>query len=109
MNQLRQKHIPQRTCIGCGQVQPKRQLIRVVRTASGKVEVDPTGKKSGRGAYVCNKRECWEKALAKSVLNRTLKVEIDSENREELLRYANRLGDKSTTQSAPEAEGKTGS
>lgn len=106
---MRQRHIPQRTCVGCGQVQPKRQLIRVVRTASGKVEVDPTGKKSGRGAYLCNKRECWDRALAKSSLSRTLKIEIDPENREELLEYASRLGDKSTTQSAPEAEGKAGS
>jgi len=71
--------------------------------------VDPTGKKSGRGAYLCYKRECWDRALAKSALSRTLKIEIDPENREELLDYANRLGDQSTTQSAPEAEGEAGS
>ena len=102
---MRQRHIPQRTCVGCGQVQPKRQLVRVVRTASGKVEVDPTGKKSGRGAYLCTRCECWEKALAKSTLSHALKIEIDAENREELAQYASRFCAKSITQSAPEAKG----
>lgn len=106
---MRQRHIPQRTCVGCGQVQPKRQLVRVVRTPSGRVEVDPTGKRSGRGAYLCGSCECWEKALARSALNRALKTELSAENREELLQYCRRFGAKFTTQSAPEAEGETSS
>ena len=68
--QPRQKHIPQRTCIACKQVRPKRELIRVVRTPEGHVELDPTSKKSGRGAYVCARRSCWDIALHKGKLER---------------------------------------
>jgi len=55
----KQKHVPQRTCIVCQQVRPKRELIRVVRTPAGHVELDPTCKKSCRGAYLCARRSCW--------------------------------------------------
>ena len=58
----RPKHVPQRTCIGCREIRPKRELIRVVRTESG-VEIDPTGKKSGRGTYLCKTKSCWDAAL----------------------------------------------
>jgi len=54
------KHVPQRTCIACGQVTGKRQLIRLVRTAESRVEVDPSGKSAGRGMYLCPVPECWE-------------------------------------------------
>jgi len=106
---LRQRHVPQRTCVGCGQVQAKRQLVRVVRTPSGRVVVDPTGKQSGRGAYLCDCRECWEKAINRSALNRALKTEVSAEDREQLLQYCRRFGAQSSTQSAPEAEGETSS
>jgi len=102
---VRQKHIPQRTCVGCGKVQPKRQMVRVVRTLSGTVEVDPTGKRSGRGAYLCQDPDCWEKALRRSTLDRALKVEVSPQDREELLRHSRTFAPESTTQSAPEAEG----
>jgi len=106
---MRQKHIPQRSCVGCGIVQPKRQMVRVVRTVTGQVEVDLTGKKSGRGAYLCKNSDCWEKALRRSSLSRALKTEISPEERDELLRYGRLFGTDSTTQSAPEAEGEAGS
>jgi predicted RNA-binding protein YlxR (DUF448 family) len=102
---VRQKHVPQRTCVGCGLVQPKRQMVRVVRTLSGRVEMDPTGKLSGRGAYLCKKADCWEKAMQKSALSRALKVEVVPEDKEELLKQARRFGGETTTQSAPDAKG----
>ncbi len=68
------KHIPQRTCAGCRQVRPKRSMIRIVRTPEG-VRVDPTGKATGRGAYLHNLRACWEHGL-KGGLAHALKAEI---------------------------------
>jgi len=70
------KHIPQRTCIACRAVRGKRELIRVVRTTENHVEADPTGKKAGRGAYLCRARECWETVLsARGRLENALKLE----------------------------------
>ena len=106
---MRQKHIPQRTCVGCGLIQPKRQMVRVVRTLSGKVEVDPTGKRAGRGAYLCKKVDCWEKALRGAALSRALKCEVSPEDREELLEYGRLFATHYVTQSAPGAEGETSS
>lgn len=68
------KHIPQRTCVGCREVQTKRQLIRVVHAPDGRVKIDPTGKHNGRGAYVHERRACWEQAL-RGRLSHALKVD----------------------------------
>jgi predicted RNA-binding protein YlxR (DUF448 family) len=65
-------------------VRNKRELIRVVRTPEGNIELDSTGKKNGRGAYVCPDRNCWEKALTGKHLERTLHGNISEKNREEL-------------------------
>lgn len=73
---MRQKHVPQRTCIGCGETSSKRGLIRIVRTPDGSIEVDLTGKKAGRGAYLCRKAACWQKALSKGSVARVLKTSI---------------------------------
>ncbi len=70
----RPKHIPQRTCVGCREVQPKRTLLRLVRRPEG-VLVDQTGKLAGRGAYLHNARGCWEKGL-KGPLAHALKAEL---------------------------------
>lgn len=79
------KHIPQRTCISCRQVQGKRQLVRVVRGAAGQVRVDPTGKQPGRGAYVHASHGCWQLALAGGRLAHALKVpQIGEADRAEL-------------------------
>jgi predicted RNA-binding protein YlxR (DUF448 family) len=77
----RPKHIPQRTCVGCRSVNAKRQLVRVVRTAEGLVRVDPTGKVSGRGAYVHTRRSCWETALNTGALDRALKMDMRDADR----------------------------
>jgi len=61
----RPKHVPLRSCISCRETKPKRELLRIVRTPDGHVLVDATGKKSGRGAYLCAKLSCWENALKK--------------------------------------------
>ena len=61
-NRSKVKRVPQRTCIACRKVEGKRSFVRIVRTTSG-VEVDVTGKKSGRGAYLCSSRQCWQIAL----------------------------------------------
>ena len=58
------KHIPQRTCIACRTVRGKREMVRIVRLTEEHVEADSTGKKSGRGAYLCRQRECWGEALS---------------------------------------------
>jgi predicted RNA-binding protein YlxR (DUF448 family) len=76
---VRQKHQPERTCIGCREVKHKRELIRVVRTPEGRVIVDPTGKANGRGAYLCKSDGCWQKSLNQGQLARALKLTLSQE------------------------------
>ena len=87
----RTRHVPQRTCIVCRQVRPKRELIRVVRTPAGHIELDPTGKKSGRGAYLCARRSCWEAALHQGRLEREFEMAIPAEDRPALEAYLDSL------------------
>ena len=76
MSRGMKKHIPQRTCIGCREVEAKREMVRIVRTPEGRVVADPTGKKAGRGAYLHKERECWEAALgARGRLEHALNME----------------------------------
>jgi len=86
---VRRKHIPQRTCVGCRLVLPKRSLIRIVRGADG-VQIDETGKLAGRGAYLHNQRSCWEKGLRGSLAH-ALKTELTPVERSKLLEYASIL------------------
>jgi len=74
--------------VSCRQSDAKRKLIRVVRLVSGAVEVDSTGKKSGRGAYLCWSRACWDTALRKKSLERALKTMISPEDRAALESYS---------------------
>lgn len=85
------KHIPQRSCVACRQVRPKRELVRLVRTADGIVEVDLTGKKAGRGAYLCAMPECWEIGLNGNHLEYTLRTTLNQANREQLMKYSTEL------------------
>ena len=85
------RHVPQRTCVACKQVRPKRELIRIVRTPAGHVELDATGKKSGRGAYLCAKRSCWEPALRKGRLEHELETTLLPEDRAALEAYIETL------------------
>jgi uncharacterized protein len=72
----KQKHQPLRTCIACHETKPKRELLRVVKTPDGHVFVDATGKKSGRGAYLCAKLVCWQKAMKEKRIEREFEIEI---------------------------------
>ena len=85
------KHIPQRTCLACGQVTAKRRLIRLVRTADSHVEVDTGGKKAGRGAYLCPAPQCWEAGLKGNQLEHALRTTLTPDNREQLLKYGHNL------------------
>lgn len=87
----RPKHIPKRTCVACQQERPKRELVRVVRTLAGSVEIDPTGKKPGRGAYICRSRACWEMAFKKKALEHSLQTQISAEDRAALVKFAEGL------------------
>ncbi|HLJ80521.1 MAG TPA: YlxR family protein [Ktedonobacterales bacterium] len=89
--QPKPRHVPARTCIACKQVRPKRELIRVVRTPDGHVLLDPTGKKSGRGAYICARRSCWEPALRKGKLEREFELTLSPEDRAALEAYVETL------------------
>lgn len=86
------KHIPQRTCVACGRIRPKRELIRLVRVSGGEVEVDSSGKKAGRGAYLCPAGDCWEAGLKGGRLEHTLRTAITPDNLEQLIRYGQELG-----------------
>lgn len=72
--------MPQRTCIACRRVGDKRTLVRIVRIKDGGVQIDPTGKMSGRGAYLCRAQSCWHKALKSSSLSRALKTTLQAED-----------------------------
>jgi len=81
------KHVPQRTCLACGKIKTKQELVRLVRIADDRVEVDPSGKKAGRGAYLCRARQCWETGLKGDRLERTLRTRISQDNRQDLVRF----------------------
>jgi hypothetical protein len=85
----RVKHVPQRTCVGCREVLPKRQMLRIVRTADGAL-VDLTGKLAGRGAYLHDKRECWARGM-RGALAHALKAELTAEDRARLEDFMNTL------------------
>jgi len=88
----RPRHIPQRTCVACRQANAKRQLVRIVRASDGSVTIDPSGKRSGRGAYLCSTTECWDAGLKRGVLPRALKIEsIPEDNLQVLTDYARQL------------------
>ncbi|MBS5937786.1 YlxR family protein [Clostridium sartagoforme] len=76
---MKVKKIPLRMCTGCMEMKPKKELIRVVKSPDGEVSVDLTGKKSGRGAYVCKNEECLEKAFKAKRLSRNLDTQISEE------------------------------
>lgn len=88
---MRRKHVPQRTCVGCGQVKDKRTLIRVLRSTTGEIEVDATGKKGGRGAYLCPRRACWESALRQRRLDHALRTRLTDAEMARLEEFAQTL------------------
>lgn len=73
------KQIPVRQCIGCREMKPKNQMVRVIRTPENEICLDKTGKKNGRGAYLCPNEACYQKAVRSKGIARALKVEIPEE------------------------------
>ncbi|MGE7766425.1 RNase P modulator RnpM [Peribacillus sp. NPDC096540] len=84
------KKIPMRKCVATGEMKPKKELIRIVRSKEGEVSLDPTGKKSGRGAYLTLNRDVIELAKKKNVLANHLSTQIDSSLYEQLLELVNK-------------------
>ncbi|MFC1998479.1 RNase P modulator RnpM [Chloroflexota bacterium] len=88
---IKLEHVPQRTCLGCRQVKPKGQFIRLVR-GDGSIELDVSGKKPGRGAYLCRSRVCWEKALKGTHLEGALRTQVAQKDKDKLLEYSKSIG-----------------
>lgn len=78
------KRIPMRQCLGCREMKPKPELLRVVRSPEGEVSLDPRGKKPGRGAYVCPNADCLRRAVKSRALSRALETQIPDEVMERL-------------------------
>ncbi|MGF3113936.1 RNase P modulator RnpM [Facklamia sp. P12937] len=87
MSQAKKRKVPMRKCVVTGESHPKKDLIRIVRTPEGTIEIDPTGKKNGRGAYISLDPELAIQAEKKNVFNRTFEMEIDKEFYQELYRF----------------------
>jgi predicted RNA-binding protein YlxR (DUF448 family) len=86
--QPRPRRLPQRSCVACRTTTAKRELVRIVRLPTGAVEVDPTGKKSGRGAYICRRAACWEEAVKRNRLSKALRTTLTEESRAALQAFA---------------------
>ena len=86
------KKIPLRKCIGCGEMKNKKELLRVLKTSENEIIFDVTGKKNGRGAYLCADSECLEKAIKKRGLDRSFKMSVPSEVYEHLTEEMKKLG-----------------
>jgi uncharacterized protein len=97
----RSKHVPQRTCVGCREVLPKRSLIRIVKGPEG-VQVDLTGKAHGRGAYLHDDRSCWERGI-KGGLDHALKTRLTDQEKQVLMFFTARfLSDECAAQKGAE-------
>ena len=92
-NKPKPKHIPQRTCVGCREVLPKRKLIRLVKTDEG-VRIDLSGKLPGRGAYLHDQKSCWNRGL-KGSLEKALRITIPEQDLAALYAYMEDLPDNS--------------
>ena len=81
---MKPKKIPMRMCVGCREMKPKKELLRVVRSPEGEISFDLTGRKPGRGAYVCHSSECLLRAIKQKQLERTFSAPISDEVRDAL-------------------------
>lgn len=91
MTKSQSEYPPQRTCIACRLIREKKALIRIVRTENGVAEIDVFGKKSGRGAYLCSNKVCWELALKKNRLEYALRTKLNEGTRQILVEYSRNL------------------
>jgi hypothetical protein len=90
------RKLPQRTCVACRRIGEKRDLVRLVRTADNQLEIDETGKKSGRGAYLCRTGKCWEIGINGGKLEHSLHINLLPEYRELILKQGQGLIQEST-------------
>ena len=90
---MKPRKIPMRMCVGCREMKEKKQLIRVVRSPEGEVSLDPGGKKSGRGAYVCRNADCLKRAIRQKQLERQLDVTLPAETVDALTAAMNGLAE----------------
>ena len=86
------KKFPQRQCIGCGEMKNKKEMIRILKTPEGEFVVDATGRKNGRGAYICPPMDCFKKAVKGKGLERSFKMAIPKEVYETLEKEMEQLG-----------------
>ena len=86
---MAEKKIPLRKCTGCNEMKPKKELIRVLKTTEEEIILDKTGKKNGRGAYLCNSLDCFQKTRKSRGLERSLQVKIPDEIYETLEKELN--------------------
>ncbi|MCK9267308.1 MAG: YlxR family protein [Alkaliphilus sp.] len=82
---MKVKKVPLRKCLGCNEMKPKKELLRVTHNSQGVISVDLTGKAHGRGAYICNSKECFEKAKKAKAFNRAFKSDVPDEIYESLI------------------------
>jgi predicted RNA-binding protein YlxR (DUF448 family) len=102
---IRPKHVPQRTCVACREQDSKRSLTRIVRTPDQQVLIDLSGKMNGRGAYLCDRRSCWERAAASNVLSRALNVDLTAETLQRLREFAAELPEEQPASTGDSASG----
>lgn len=88
------RKVPLRQCIGCGEMKTKKEMIRVIKTPEEDVLIDPTGKKNGRGAYICPSSECLKKAIKNKAIERSFKMNISGEVYKQLEEELIKLGTK---------------
>ncbi|MCI8505169.1 MAG: YlxR family protein [Lachnospiraceae bacterium] len=101
------KKSPQRQCVGCGEMKNKKDLIRILKTAEGEIILDATGKKNGRGAYLCFNRECLERAAKGRGLERSFKMPVSAEVYERLRKELETVeNEQSAVASKPGDEGR---
>ena len=81
---MTKRKIPSRQCIGCGEMKEKREMLRVIKTPENVIVIDVTGKKNGRGAYLCHSVDCFQKAIKLKALEKSLKTAIPTEVYEKL-------------------------
>ena len=86
------KKIPLRQCIGCGEMKSKKEMIRLLKTTEDEIVIDATGRKNGRGAYICPSMECFKKAVKSKGLERSLKMAIPKEVYEALEKEMGQIG-----------------
>lgn len=81
---MNKRKIPLRKCLGCGERKDKKDLIRIVKTPDKKIVIDLKGNQNGRGAYICNNRDCFDKMVESNKISKSLKADISKEKLEEL-------------------------